>query len=59
MARAQAACELPDSAERRQLAYEVNARLLLGHATYTTFGDPAFLDRSRRGLERLLGPRPA
>jgi AcrR family transcriptional regulator len=56
---AQAAGELPDSPEPRQLAYEVHALLLMGHATYTTFGDPAFLERSRRGLERLLGPRPA
>ncbi len=58
-AQAQAAGELPASAEPRQLAYEVNALLLMGHAAYTTFGDPTFLERSRRGLERLLGPRPA
>jgi AcrR family transcriptional regulator len=55
---AQAAGELPDSPEPRQLAYEINALLLMGHATYTTFGAPVFLERSRRGLERLLGPRP-
>jgi AcrR family transcriptional regulator len=55
---AQAAGELPASTEPRQLAYEVDALLLMAHASYTTFGDPALLERSRRGLERLLGPRP-
>ena len=57
-AQAQAAGELPDSIEPPQLAYEVHALLLMAHAAYTTFGDPAVLERSRRGLERLLGPRP-
>jgi AcrR family transcriptional regulator len=56
---AQAAGELPSSPDPQQLVYEVNALLLMGHAAYTTFGDPAFLERSRRGIERLLGPRPA
>jgi hypothetical protein len=51
--------ELPASPDPQQLAYEVNALLLMAHAAYTTFGDPAFLERSRRGIERLLGPRPA
>ncbi len=55
---AQAAGELPASPEAQQLVYEVDALLLMAHAAYTTFGDPAFLGRSRRGIERLLGPRP-
>jgi AcrR family transcriptional regulator len=55
---AQAAGELPASPDPQQLAYEVNALLLMAHAAYTTFGDPAFLERSRRGIERLLGPQP-
>ena len=55
---AQAAGELPESPEPDQIAYEIDALLLMAHAAYTTFGDPAFLDRTRRGLERLLGPQP-
>jgi hypothetical protein len=42
----------------QQLVFEVNALLLMGHTTYTMFRDPSLLERSRRGLERLLGPRP-
>jgi AcrR family transcriptional regulator len=56
---AQRAGGIADTPDAAQLAFEVNALLLMGHATYTMFGDPALLDRSRRGLERLLGPRPA
>ena len=56
---AQAAGELPASPEPQQLAYEVDALLLMAHAAYTTLGDPAVLERSRRGIERLLGPQPA
>jgi AcrR family transcriptional regulator len=41
-----------------QLAYEVNAMLLIGHASYVMMGDRACLKRSRVGIERLLGPRP-
>jgi hypothetical protein len=52
---AQTAGKLPDPTEPRQLAYEIHALLLMGHAAYTTLGDPAVLERSRRGLERLLG----
>jgi AcrR family transcriptional regulator len=55
---AQQAGELADTPEPAQLAFEVNALLLMAHATYTMFGDPSLLERSRRGLERLLGPRP-
>ena len=55
---AQAAGELPDTPEPEQLAYEVDALLIMAHAAYTTFGDPAVLERSRRGIERLVGPRP-
>jgi AcrR family transcriptional regulator len=56
---AQQAGEIPDTPEPQQLVYEVNALLLMGHASYTMFADPALLERSRRGLERLLGPRPS
>ncbi len=56
---ARAAGELPASPEPQQLAYEVDALLIMAHAAYTTLGDPAVLERSRRGIERLLGPQPA
>ena len=55
---AQQAGELADTPDPEQLVFEINALLLMGHTTYTMFGDPALLGRSRRGLERLLGPRP-
>jgi AcrR family transcriptional regulator len=58
VAQAQAAGELAESLEPAQVVFEVNALLLMGHQSYTMLGDPALLERSRRGLERLLGPRP-
>ena len=36
----------------------VHALLLMAHAAYTMYGDPALLERARVGLTRLLGPRP-
>ena len=42
-----------------QLIYEVDALLLMAHAAYIMYGDPALLERARVGLVRLLGPRPA
>jgi hypothetical protein len=32
--------------------------LFMGHASFVMYGDPALLDRARRGIERLIGPRP-
>jgi AcrR family transcriptional regulator len=58
VAQAQAAGDLPESLEPAQVVFEVNALLLMGHQSYTMLGDPALLGRARRGLERLLGPRP-
>ena len=58
-AQAQAAGDLPESLDPAQVAFEVNALLLMGHQSYRLLGDPALLERSRRGLERLLGPRPS
>jgi AcrR family transcriptional regulator len=58
VAEAQAAGDLPESLEPAQVVFEVNALLLMGHQSYTMLGDPALLERARRGLERLLGPRP-
>ncbi len=55
---AQEAGELPAELDTVQLIYEVDAQLLMGHTAFAMFGDRTMLDRSRRGLERLLGPRP-
>jgi AcrR family transcriptional regulator len=58
-AAAQQAGELPANPDPEQLVYEVDALLLMAHAAYTMYGDPALLERARVGLVRLLGPRPA
>jgi AcrR family transcriptional regulator len=58
VAEAQARGELPESPDPAQVVFEVNALLLMGHASYTMYGDPALLEAARRGIERLLGPRP-
>ncbi len=57
-AAAQEAGELPADPDPQQLVYEVDALLLMAHAAYTMYGDPALLERARVGLVRLLGPRP-
>jgi len=57
-AAAQRAGELPADPDPEQLTYEVDALLLMAHAAYTMYGDPALLERARVGLARLLGPRP-
>jgi AcrR family transcriptional regulator len=56
---AQEAGQIPDTPDAEQLVFEINALLLMGHTTHTMLRDPSLLERSRRGLERLLGPRPA
>ena len=58
VAEAQAHGELPAQPDAAQVVFEVNALLLMGHSSYTMYGDPALLEAARRGLERLLGPRP-
>lgn len=55
--RARQTGEIGPTPEPEQLVYEINALLLMAHTSYTMFGDPSYLERSRRGLERLLGPR--
>jgi AcrR family transcriptional regulator len=54
---AQVAGELDSTVEPEQLAYETNALLLMAHATFAMSGDTSVFDRTRRGLERLLGQR--
>ena len=58
-AAAQQAGELPADPDAEQLIYEVDALLLMAHAAYIMYEDPALLERARVGLVRLLGPRPA
>jgi AcrR family transcriptional regulator len=55
---AQDAGELDATVEPEQLAYEAAALLLMAHATFAMSGDTGVFDRTRRGLERLLGERP-
>lgn len=50
--------ELDGASDPEQIGFELDAMLFMGHATYIMNGDPAMLDRARRGIERLLGPRP-
>jgi hypothetical protein len=57
-AAAQQAGELPADPDPEQLIYEVDALLLMAHAAYIMYGDPALLERTQVGLVRLLGPRP-
>jgi AcrR family transcriptional regulator len=41
-------------ADAAQLAFEVNGMLLAANAGYQFSGDPAVIERARRGIERLL-----
>ena len=55
VAEAQRQGELDPSEEPAQLAFELHALLLLGNAQFLLAGgDPAPLDRARRGIERRL-----
>jgi AcrR family transcriptional regulator len=50
--------ELDQATDVDQIGFELDAMLFMGHGTYVMYGDPAMLIRARRGIERLLGPRP-
>jgi AcrR family transcriptional regulator len=50
--------ELDPATDVEQLAFELDAMLFMGHASYVMYGDAALLGRARRGIERLIGPRP-
>lgn len=56
---AQAAGDIGPDPDPDQLVFELDALLLMAHTTYAMSADRAGLERARRGLERLLGPRPA
>jgi AcrR family transcriptional regulator len=53
--RARDAGEVDEATEPEQLAYEVNALLLMAHGMFVMTADEMVLERSRRGLTRLLG----
>jgi AcrR family transcriptional regulator len=53
--RARDAGEVDEETEPEQLAYEVNALLLMAHGMFVMTADEMVLERSRRGLTRLLG----
>ncbi len=53
-AQAQARGEITDAIDAEQVAWEVDALLLMAHAAFVMTADPAALERSRIGLVRLL-----
>jgi AcrR family transcriptional regulator len=50
--------ELDQATDAEQIGFELDAMLFMGHGAYIMYGDSAMLVRARRGIERLLGPRP-
>jgi AcrR family transcriptional regulator len=54
VAEAQAEHTLDADEDPAQIAFEVDAHLLLANAQYVATGDPAALDRARRAIDRLL-----
>lgn len=54
VAESQAENALDPAADAAQIAFELNAYLLLANANYVATGDPAALDRARRAIDRLL-----
>jgi AcrR family transcriptional regulator len=54
VADAQADNELDPGADTAQIAFELDAYLLLANAQYVATSDPSALDRARRAIDRLL-----
>jgi AcrR family transcriptional regulator len=48
-----------DGTDPGQLAFEIDAMLLMANAAYVMDPGPEALNRARRGIERLIGPVPA
>ncbi len=55
----QRAGEIDPTEAPEQLAFELDAMLLMANAAYVMDPGPEALDRARRGIERLIGPPPA
>jgi AcrR family transcriptional regulator len=56
---AQRAGEIDATETPEQLAFEIDAMLLMANAAYVMNPAAEPLDRARRGIERLIGPAPA
>lgn len=54
VAEAQAEHTLDAEEDPAQIAFEIDAHLLLANAQYVAAGDPAALDRARRAIDRVL-----
>ena len=54
VAAAQAAGELDPAADPPQIAFELNAYMVLGNMQFVATSDPAALDRVRQAVESLL-----
>jgi AcrR family transcriptional regulator len=59
VAEAQAAGEIDPDEDAEQLAFEIDAMLLMANAAYVMEPGPDVLDRGRRGIAKLIGPAPA
>jgi AcrR family transcriptional regulator len=59
VAGAQAAGEIDAGEDPQQLAFEIDAMLLMANAAYVMQPGPGALDAGRRGIARLIGPPPA
>jgi AcrR family transcriptional regulator len=58
VAGAQAAGEIDPDEDAGQLAFEIDAMLLMANATYVMHPGGEALDAGRRGIARLIGPQP-
>ena len=58
VAGAQAAGEIDPTEDPEQLAFEIDAMLLMANAAYVMEPGPEVLDRGRRGIAKLIGPPP-
>jgi AcrR family transcriptional regulator len=56
---AQAAGEIDPSQDPEQLAFELDAMLLMANAAYVMDPSTEALERGRRGVAKLIGPDPA
>ena len=59
VAGAQAAGEIDPAEDAQQLAFEIDAMLLMANAAYVMEPSPEVLERGRRGVAKLIGPPPA
>jgi AcrR family transcriptional regulator len=59
IAGAQAAGEIDPAEDAGQLAFEIDAMLLMANAAYVMEPRPELLESGRRGIAKLIGPPPA